>query len=132
MSLDPSLSPDLQRFIENQIASGRFQSEDDVVRAALQLLASRLTPVANIPTSKSEANTESAASAALPLAFGQKYRPFESSRAGSITESRETADPPSRRSPRGLLADLLNKLGPEDFREARSEAWVHLAGREAE
>lgn len=36
-----SLTPDLERFIERQVLSGRYQSANEVVRAALKLLEDR-------------------------------------------------------------------------------------------
>lgn len=35
------LEPELQRFIQNEVASGRFQSENDLLSAAVRLLRTR-------------------------------------------------------------------------------------------
>jgi antitoxin ParD1/3/4 len=38
MAIDTPLTPHLEQFIREQLATGRFQSEDEVIRTALHLL----------------------------------------------------------------------------------------------
>ena len=40
-SLNVSLTPELERFITARVASGRYQTASEVVRAGLRLLAER-------------------------------------------------------------------------------------------
>ena len=40
-TLNVSLTPDLSRFVENRIRSGKYQSASEVVREALRLLEGR-------------------------------------------------------------------------------------------
>ena len=40
-TLNVSLTPDLEQFVASRIASGRYQSASEVVRAGLRLLAER-------------------------------------------------------------------------------------------
>lgn len=111
------LPSDLERFVCDQIASGRFSSEGDVVRAALHLLRE------SAPGDDRPAGPQS-----LPPTGGS--RPPVTGRWESPAEwraaspARETSPPPARRSPRGLLADLRSDLAPDDFRAARSELWA--------
>ncbi len=49
ISHNVSLTPELSRFIGGQIASGRYQSTSEVVRAALRLLQNQEIPQADQP-----------------------------------------------------------------------------------
>lgn len=49
ISHNVSLTPELSRFIGGQIASGRYQSTSEVVRAALRLLQDQEIPQAGQP-----------------------------------------------------------------------------------
>jgi len=40
-SLDISLTPELEQFVESRVASGRYQTPSEVVREGLRLLAER-------------------------------------------------------------------------------------------
>ena len=54
-TLNVSLTPDLSRFVENRIRSGKYQSASEVVREALRLLEGRdQTSVARIEDLKRE------------------------------------------------------------------------------
>jgi len=54
-TLNVSLTPDLSRFVENRIRSGKYQSASEVVREALRLLEGRdQTSPANIEELKQE------------------------------------------------------------------------------
>ncbi len=45
MSVGQDFDEPLQRFIVDQVASGRFENADDVIRAALQLLQAQETEI---------------------------------------------------------------------------------------
>jgi Arc/MetJ-type ribon-helix-helix transcriptional regulator len=49
ISHNVSLTPELSRFIRGQIASGRYQSTSEAVRAALRLLQNQEPPQAAQP-----------------------------------------------------------------------------------
>ncbi len=54
-TLNVSLTPDLSRFVENRVRSGRYQTASEVVREALRLLAGRdRAPVASVEELKRE------------------------------------------------------------------------------
>lgn len=54
-TLNVSLTPDLSRFVENRVRSGKYQSANEVVREALRLLEGRdHTPVASVEELKRE------------------------------------------------------------------------------
>lgn len=54
-TLNVSLTPDLSRFVERRLRSGRYQSASEVVREALRLLEGRdQTPVASVDELKRE------------------------------------------------------------------------------
>ncbi len=48
-SLNVSLTPELERFIAARVASGRYQTASEVVRAGLQLLEQRKYQVSFLP-----------------------------------------------------------------------------------
>jgi Arc/MetJ-type ribon-helix-helix transcriptional regulator len=112
------LPPHLERFVRQQIATGCYDSEDDLIRAALRLLEA--SSASGTPTgSRPDRHRELARPAA-----GERWEtPGE-----WLTDSppTETTPPSARRSPRGLLADLRSGISPDDIREARSELWAGL------
>jgi putative addiction module CopG family antidote len=94
----------LLQFVREQLASGRFQSESEVICTALRLLEEQ-SPLHEPPRA--------------PLRSGPRERLRADDRAGNPTPTR----PGLQRSPRGILADLRSDLGPEDFKQARTEMW---------
>jgi antitoxin ParD1/3/4 len=57
-TLNVSLTPDLSRFVESRLRSGRYQTASEVVREALRLLEAReRAPVASIEDLKREIET---------------------------------------------------------------------------
>jgi Arc/MetJ-type ribon-helix-helix transcriptional regulator len=94
------LPPDLENIIRDQLAAGRFQSEDEVMRAALRMLDERRSPTPARPNLSGEPGPP----ARLPVV---------------------------RRSPRGMLADLLSHISPDEITEARTRMWTSLPHREA-
>jgi Arc/MetJ-type ribon-helix-helix transcriptional regulator len=92
------LPPHLEQFVQEQIAIGRFHSEGELIREALQLFQKQFLPHhASAPWPEQE--------------FDQGLR------------SRPAPRADGRRSPRGILADLRSDLNFDEFREARSEMW---------
>lgn len=54
-SLNVSLTPDLSRFVENRVRSGKYQTASEVVREALRLLEGRdQAPIAGVEELKRE------------------------------------------------------------------------------
>ena len=54
-TLNVSLTPELSRFVENRIRSGKYQTASEVVREALRLLEGRdRVPVAGVEELKQE------------------------------------------------------------------------------
>ena len=54
-TLNVSLTPDLSRFVQNRLRSGKYQSASEVVREALRLLEGRdRAPVASVEELKRE------------------------------------------------------------------------------
>ena len=54
-TLNVSLTPDLSRFVENRVRSGKYQTASEVVREALRLLECRdQAPTASIEELKAE------------------------------------------------------------------------------
>jgi antitoxin ParD1/3/4 len=54
-TLNVSLTPDLSRFVENRVRSGKYQTASEVVREALRLLERRdQAPVASVEALKRE------------------------------------------------------------------------------
>lgn len=54
-TLNVSLTPDLSRFVQNRVRSGRYQTASEVVREALRLLEDRdRTPLESLEALKSE------------------------------------------------------------------------------
>jgi Arc/MetJ-type ribon-helix-helix transcriptional regulator len=125
MSIDVGLTPRLQAFIQAELAAGHFQSEEDLVRAAIQLLEQH----ANAPRSRE------AIGAKRPMSERTSYNETALS-----VDSKVQANPPigndapsdkrPRRSARGLLADIASHMDPEEFQKARREVWGSWSRRE--
>lgn len=123
MPFDTPLPPHLERFVRQQVAAGRYHSEDEVIRAALRLLEASAPagPPSRIPPGRHR-------ELARP-AVGERWQTPGDWLANSATQ--ETTPAPARRSPRGLLADLRSGITPDDIRDARSELWAGLRHGEA-
>jgi putative addiction module CopG family antidote len=120
MTRSTPLPPHLERFVREQIASGRFHSEDGVIRAALQLLEAASRPgTASEPRAATDLSRRPERTA-----LTEKWESPREWR--SVPPATETAPAPARRSPRGLLADVRSGLSFDDFREARGEMWAGL------
>ena len=59
--MNVSLTPELERFIEDQVTAGRYQSAGDVMRAALEMLAEQQTIIAEINDMIDESEADIAA-----------------------------------------------------------------------
>lgn len=103
MNVTVSLTPHFEQFVRQQLAAGRFNSEDEVINAALRLLEYQ-----SLPQGAAVAGDKQMSQAAVPadLASG-------------------------RRSPRGLLADIRSDITAEEIMEARREMWSGLASDKA-
>lgn len=54
VSKNISLTPELEAFVDSQVASGQYQTASEVVRAALRLLQAQATPEQRQPTKSVE------------------------------------------------------------------------------
>lgn len=127
MSNSPYLPPHLERFVHQQIATGRYHSEDEVILAALHLLEG--APPVGLPSGSRAEGDPSGCSRQFRPALTERWQTPAEWRAGSAAE--ETTPSPTLRSPRGLLADLRSGITFDDFREARGELWAGLHRGEA-
>ena len=96
MQINVFLTPHFEQFVREQMAHGGFQSEDEVICAALRLLEDRAR--SQVPTALRNGLSSNSASKSTTGTF-------------------------ARRSPRGLLADLPSHIGPDELRSARDEVW---------
>ncbi len=126
MNLNLPLTPHLEQFVREQLASGRFQSESDVVRAALRLLEDQSLPQ---PSSAPRLQQSSENGQTDRPSDAQELRKQLSSDHAPHTDTTQLSA--SRRSPRGLLADLPNAIGPDEIKEVRREMWAGLPHGEA-
>lgn len=123
MTSSTPLPPHLERFVREQIAAGRFRSEGELIRAALQLLeASSLTDTPSGPRPKQTATGSTRQSERPPMT--EKWEAPGEWLAGA--PGKDTTPAPVRRSPRGLLADLRSGVSFDDIKDARSEMWSGL------
>jgi putative addiction module CopG family antidote len=111
MNLEPPLPQDLERFVREQIAAGRYGSETDVYRTALLLLA------------ESSLRRKS-----LPRHHSGNHWPGQVESWQILREPSTTDAFTARRSLRGMLADLGSQLEFDEFREARREIWTTTNG----
>jgi antitoxin ParD1/3/4 len=125
MTLDSPLTPHLERFVRDQLATGRFRSASDLISAALRLLEEQSLSLKNSkawPTRVIDAGLTSGRSEPLSNEFWQELR--QQLRPDRSPANDEAANPSERHSPRGLLADLRSNLTFDDIKEARSEMWA--------
>jgi putative addiction module CopG family antidote len=111
------LPPHLERFVREQLAIGRFRSEGDVIRAALELLeeqASTTGPAGLQENADKPAGSDSAA---------PSWEMLRDRLRGDDRRSTPGALPAGRRSPRGILADLGSGISLAEIKEARHELW---------
>jgi antitoxin ParD1/3/4 len=126
MNLNLPLTPHLQQFVREQLASGRFQTESDVVRAALRLLEDQSLPHQSSAPRLHQSSENSLTNRTPDLQEFRKQRGTDHAHHGDSTQLSA-----SRRSPRGLLADLPSTISPDEIKEARSEMWAGLPHGEA-
>jgi len=107
-----SLPPHLTEFIREQLAAGRFHSEDEVIRDALQRLRAATPTDRPFDLSRLPERT----------ALTERWETPAEWLAASAAGDRPPA--PERRSPRGLLADLRRGLNVDDIQSARREMWA--------
>jgi putative addiction module CopG family antidote len=124
MPSDLHLTPHLASFVRAQLQTGRFQTSDDVICAALSLLEeqsatagkSNAWPKRDIQT---ELSGKPGDSVEDKLSSGHPDRPADQTQPTPEKQALSVV----RRSPRGILADLHSHIDPEEIREARSEMW---------
>jgi Arc/MetJ-type ribon-helix-helix transcriptional regulator len=125
MSIDVGLTPRLQAFIQAELAAGHFQSEEDLVRAAIQLLEH----YANSPRSSGAIGATAHVSERTTHG-GPALSENAKAQAKPPIRNDLPASKSARRSARGLLADIASHMSPEEFQEARREIWGSWSHRE--
>jgi hypothetical protein len=128
MNSNTPLPPHLEQFVREQIAAGRFHSEGDVLRAALQLLEE--SSHADKPSGfRPYERVEGFSRQSLPLVAPERWEVLHGSRADTAVTDQPPS--PAKRSPRGLLADLRSSLSPDEIADARHEMWAGFLHGEA-
>jgi putative addiction module CopG family antidote len=114
MNISVHLTPHLEQFVREQLATGCFQTEDEVIVAALRLLEDQAH---RLP--RREVGT-------APTAWEPRAASWEElrDRLNNGATGRTAPGPVTRRSPRGILADIHSNLSLEDFKEPRRELWA--------
>jgi putative addiction module CopG family antidote len=116
MNISVPLTPHLQQFVREQMATGYFQTENEIIVAALRLLEDQTH--ARLRRDQGMAST-----AWEPRAASwQELR----DRLNNGATGRAAREQMTRRSPRGILADIRSNISLEDFKEARRELWAGL------
>jgi len=118
------LPPDLENFVNQQLASGRFQSANELIVSALQLFKQYSPPNQSLKI-RPNSNVEHGPSTNQPTIPSQPYRPElrERLRPGDIQDRFLPTHSAQRRSPRGILSDLRSHISFDDILEARREVW---------
>ena len=132
MNLSVPLPPHVEQFIRQQLASGLFQSENDIVLAALRLLEGQSQscgtgPARLIPNF--DKGLIRKPSTPISQEFSEAPRkPVQADRARG---NEGDQIPSTRRSPRGLLADVCSDITFDDLKDARREMWSGFPHGEA-
>ena len=122
-----AFDPSTRIFRAHQLQAGRFRSRDDVITAALALLEEQAAShEMSRPRSNRTIPTDRGREPSVPAVNEMPERRVEQ------LPGDKAALPTARRSPRGLLADLPSHLGPDDFKDARSEVWSRFLDGRAE
>jgi putative addiction module CopG family antidote len=116
MNISVPLTPHLQQFLREQMATGYFQTENEIIAAALRLLEDQTH-------ARPRRDQGTASTAWEPRAASwQELR----NRLNTGATGRGAREQMTRRSPRGILADIRSNISLEDFKEARRELWAGL------
>jgi len=122
MNISVPLSPHLEHFVREQLASGLFRSEGDVIQAALRLLEDQSLSHGQLPERlKQNPDADGTGTPAKPASkdfWGGLRAQFYADRVPGNEAGRMPAE---RRSPRGLLADLRSHISADDIKDARRE-----------
>ncbi len=112
MNIDLPLTPHLEQFVRDQLTSGRYRTEKDVIQAALRLLADQASS-RGIPGGHPDLGADD------PMG-----RPPGPSARREPLSSAASENSSLRRSPRGILADLPSSIDPDEIKETREEMWA--------
>jgi putative addiction module CopG family antidote len=123
MISDMYLPPHLERFVREQVATGRFFSEGEVLRTALRLLEASSPADPPAALQSADTTTRSGRPSSRPPA-PERWEVLRERRVDTSVTGATAV--PARRSPRGLLADLRSDLSFDDFKDARDELWTGL------
>jgi len=128
MNINTPLTPHLEQFVRDQLASGRFHTEAELIRVALGLLEDHCHSQSHSAVRlKSELNQARAGAPAERTVSESSERGQESENVRRFSDDKA----PERRSPRGILADLCSHISPDEIEEARREMWAGLSQGEA-
>jgi len=130
MTISVPLTPHQEQFLRDQLASGRFESEYDVIRAALQMLEEHSPPTSSPGSFLKHKLDSGLSSSPSPPTLKQSWDQFRDQLRADRAPG-DAALSPRRRSPRGILADIPSHLDPADIRQARREMWAGFPHGEA-
>ena len=120
MNVDVPLNPQLAQFVSKQLASGRFQSEEELMGEALRLLERQSQQSSRLPNKRDMDDGVTG----TPLTHSTPELPGNDVR--NPASAANAAAPPKPRSPRGILADIRSHISPDDIKDARMELWSGL------
>jgi hypothetical protein len=123
MEISAPLTPHFEQFIRDQLASGHFHSEADIIRAALHLLEQECVSQPPSPFQFRSMHHEPAGTPPKSAASHFQENTPQKNHNGLMANSAATA-PSGPRSPYGTFSDIRSDISPEDIAEARREMWA--------
>jgi Arc/MetJ-type ribon-helix-helix transcriptional regulator len=119
MDISIPLSAHLEQFLRDQLASGHFRTEADIVCAALHLLEDHSLSKGSLSSRRNVADWPTGVN--LEAAMNSDR----------LEANKQVGENRKRRSPRGILTDIASNISLSDVQEARREMWSTFPHRDA-